>query len=161
MNEKFIVLLRHGIAEPHGSRTDDDARELTRAGHRRMKEIAKGLHEIFPKAESIHSSPLIRCKQTAEWVAKAYGRQLEVSLTDALRPDAGPDAGRAFIEQLGERRAICVGHEPGLSELMLAITGLHATGPVELKKGGCYGIRIAEDGAAQLKWMLPPRALRT
>ena len=158
MSEKFIVLLRHGIAEPHGSRADDDARELTDTGRRRMKEIAEGLRAIFPKAETIHSSPLIRCTQTAEYVAKAYGWKLEVRLTEALRP--GGEAG-AFIEQLSERRAICVGHEPGLSELMLAITRMHADRAIELKKGGCYGIRIAEDGAAQLEWMLPPRALRT
>jgi len=160
MNDKFVVLLRHGIAEPHGSRADDDARELTETGHRRMKQIARRLAENFPKAAAIYSSPLIRATQTAHWVAKAYDGRLEVKLAPALVPTAETAEARAFLESLGEARVICVGHESNLSELMLALTSMRADGGIELKKGGCYGVRIAENGAAQLEWMLPPRVLR-
>ena len=159
-NEKFIVLLRHGIAEPHGARADDDARVLTETGHRRMKQIGRGLARVFPKAEVIYASPLIRCVETAEWVEKGYGGSIVVKTYDALKPEGSADDFLALIRESANRRFICVGHESNLSKAMLALTKMHADGPVELKKGGCYGIRLFGDGSARLEWMLPPRALR-
>jgi phosphohistidine phosphatase len=158
--EKFIVLLRHGIAEPHGAREDDDARILTKTGNRRMKQIGRGLAKIFPKAEVIYSSPLIRCVETAEWVEKAYGSSALMKTTDALKPEATIDEFRALLAGIKARSFICVGHEPHLSTTMLAITGLQSDSAIELKKGGCYGLRIDTDGTAHLDWMLPPRATR-
>ncbi|HEX9459810.1 MAG TPA: phosphoglycerate mutase family protein [Thermoanaerobaculia bacterium] len=159
-NEKFIVLLRHGIAEPHGARTDDDARVLTETGNRRMKQIGRGLAKRFPKAEVIYSSPLIRCVETAEWVEKGYGSSIVVKTYDALKPGAGADDFRALINSSESRRIIFVGHESDLSTAMLALTKMSADGPIELKKGGCYGLRVFDDGTACLEWMLPPRVLR-
>ena len=158
--EKFIVLLRHGIAEPHGAREDDDARILTKTGNRRMKQIGRGLAKFFPRAEAIYSSPLIRCVETAEWVEKAYGSAVHVKTTDALKPSADPEAFRALVKKIKARHIIFVGHEPNLSTTMLAMTGLQADSAIELKKGGCYGLRVAADGSAHLEWMLPPRVLR-
>jgi len=159
-NEKFIVLLRHGIAEPHGARADDDARILTETGNRRMKQIGRGLEKRFPKAELIYSSPLIRCVETAEWVEKAYGSSITFKTSEALKPDATIDDFHALIDGSEARRIICVGHEPNLSKAMLAVTKMSSDGAIELKKGGCYGIRLFAGGAAQLEWMLPPRVLR-
>ncbi len=157
--EKFVVLLRHGIAEPHGARADDDARILTGTGNRRMKQIGRGLENRFPKAEVIYSSPLIRCVETAEWVEKAY-ESITFRTSDALKPDATVDDFRALVDSSAERRIICVGHEPNLSKTMLAVTKMSSDGEIELKKGGCYGIRLFNNGTAQLEWMLPPRVLR-
>jgi phosphohistidine phosphatase len=158
--EKFIVLLRHGIAEPHGARADDDARILTETGNRRMKQIGRGLAKRFPKAEVIYSSPLIRCIETAEWVEKGYGSSIAVKTYDALKPGAGVEVFRALIKDSEARRIICVGHEPNLSAAMLAITKMSSDGEIELKKGGCYGVCLFEDGSGRLEWMLPPRILR-
>ncbi len=158
--EKFIVLLRHGIAESHGARTDDDARVLTETGNRRMKQIGRGLAKRFPKAEVIYSSPLIRCVETAEWVEKGYRSSIVVKTLEALRPDADFAEFRTLIGSSEARRIICVGHESNLSTAMLALTKMTADGPIELKKGGCYGLRMFDDGSACLEWMLPPRVLR-
>jgi len=158
--EKFLVLLRHGIAEPHGARADDDARILTETGNRRMKQIGRGLAKRFPKAEAIYSSPLIRCVETSEWVEKGYGSSILVKTYDALKPDGSIDDVRALITGSQARRIICVGHEPNLSTTMLAMTKMRTDGTIELKKGGCYGVRLLADGSARLEWMLPPRALR-
>lgn len=158
--EKFIVLLRHGIAEPHGAREDDDARILTKTGNRRMKQIGRGLAKYFPKAEAIYSSPLIRCIETAEWVEKAYGSAVHMKTADALRPSADVEAFRALLKKIKAHHIIFAGHEPNLSTTMLAMTGLQSDGAIELKKGGCYGLRLASGGDAHLEWMLPPRVLR-
>jgi phosphohistidine phosphatase len=154
---KFVVLLRHGIAEPKGSEPDE-TRALTDEGHKRMKQIGRGLHLIFPKAEAIISSPLTRAVETAAWVAKAF--ELATTTSDALRPEADPEAMRKLIDEVSAGRFILVGHEPSLTAGMLHLTKMQSEGPLELKKGGCYGLRFDDGGEAQLEWMLPPRVLR-
>jgi phosphohistidine phosphatase SixA len=158
--ERFVVLLRHGIAEdPVEGRTDEE-RALTSEGHARMKQIAKGLELAFPKALAIYSSPLLRATQTALWVSKGYRSRVKVNTVEALRPGASTAEFRDFINGLEERRAIIVGHEPNLSTNMMALIGLQSHRSVELQKGGCYGVRLRGDGTAVLEWLLSPRILR-
>jgi phosphohistidine phosphatase SixA len=158
--ERFVILLRHGIAEPHGTRAVDEARELTSTGHRRMKQISRGLAALFPKPQQLFSSPLIRCLQTAAWVADGYRGRVEVCPTPALRPGASAEELRQLFAATDSRRIICVGHEPTLTHAMLDLTGTRSEGSLELKKGGCYGGRLTSAGEGVLEWMLPPGVLR-
>ncbi len=153
---RFLVLLRHGLAEEPSPAKSDAERTLTNEGHARMKEIARGLAEVFPKAEVVYSSPLIRAVQTALWVGKGYRSPIKVLTTDTLRPEATEADFRSFLDQLSNRRIVLVGHEPSLTRLARQITGV--SGRVDLKKGGCYGIRL--DGSGVLEWLLTPRVLR-
>jgi phosphohistidine phosphatase len=157
--ERFIVLLRHGIAEEASAEKKDEDRGLTSEGHARMKEIARGLERVLPKAQAIYTSPLLRAVQTALWVSKGYKSRVTINTTDALAPGASPKDFRAFIESIAERRVIIVGHEPNLTRSMAALTGVEDA-KLELKKGGCYGVRLLSDGTATLEWLLPPRVLR-
>lgn len=156
--ERFIVLLRHGIAEDQVPGKRDEERALTPEGHARMKQIARGIESILPKVQAIYSSPLLRTVQTSLWVAKAYRSRVNVTTKDALAPDAKTRDFLAFVNAIEERRAIVVGHEPTLSAWLQVLTG--STVPMELKKGGCYGVRLFPDGRAVLEWLLPPRILR-
>lgn len=156
--ERFIVLLRHGIAEPHEPPKPDTERSLTKEGHERMKEIGRGLAQLFPKADAIYTSPLVRAVQTALWVAKGYGERITVRTTNSLVPGASAAELRELLGQTGDRWIILVGHEPNLSSSCAGLTGL--SGRIELKKGGCYGVRIGEDGGAELEWILTPKVLR-
>ncbi len=155
--ERFIVLLRHGIAEEPTTEKKDEDRGLTSEGHARMKEIARGLARALPKALAIYSSPLLRAVQTSLWVSKGYSSNAAVNTTDALAPGATKRQFLALIKSIGESRAILVGHEPGLSESVRTLVGFDVP---DLKKGGCYGVRLLPDGTAELEWMLPPRILR-
>lgn len=155
--ERFVILMRHGLAEELTSENTDAERELTEEGGRKMKKLAKGLYKLFPKAEVIVSSPLRRAVQTAEWVSKAYG-DMPVEITDALAPESNETRFRELLDRVTARRAIFVGHEPMLSIFMLTLAAM--AGEIELAKGGCYGVRIQPDGSARLEWMLPPRAMK-
>jgi phosphohistidine phosphatase SixA len=99
---------------------------------------------------------LLRCTQTAEVISKAYGK-VTTTATDALRPEARPSEFSKLLRVTPGKRVICVGHEPALTALMRDLTKIE--GEFELKKGGCYGIRVLESGA-RLEWILPPRVLR-
>ncbi|HET8774753.1 MAG TPA: phosphoglycerate mutase family protein [Thermoanaerobaculia bacterium] len=155
--ERFIVLLRHGIAEDAGPDKKDEDRGLTAEGHKRMKEIARGLQNALPKATAIYSSPLLRAVQTALWVSKGYRSRANVTTTDALVPSGTAKQFLALVKSIQERRAVIIGHEPVLTAGLHALTGVEG---VELKKGGCYGVRLRPDGTASLEWVLPPRLLR-
>ncbi len=154
--DRFLVLLRHGIAEEPSAGKADEDRSLTAEGHARMKQIAKGLERAFPKAQGIYSSPLLRAVQTALWVSKGYRSRIKVNTTDMLIPGASPKGLLEFLQTIPERRAILVGHEPNLSENLMELTATAG----QLKKGGCYGIRLRADGTAVLEWLLSPRILR-
>jgi phosphohistidine phosphatase len=157
--ERFIVLLRHGIAEDASAEKKDEDRGLTREGHARMKEIARGLERVLPKAQAIYTSPLLRAVQTALWVSKGYKSRVTINTTDALAPGASAKELRAFLDSIAERRVVVVGHEPTLTRALGALTGVDVP-RLELKKGGCYGVRVLGDGSATLEWLLPPRVLR-
>src|SRR5688500_14183635 len=155
--ERFIVLLRHGIAEDATPDKKDEDRGLTAEGHARMKQIARGLGAVLPKAQAIYSSPLLRAVQTALWVSKGYRSRANVNTVDALKPDASKKECLALLKSIEERRVILVGHEPSLTKHVRALVGVNVP---ELKKGGCYCVRIDPDGNAALEWMLTPRILR-
>lgn len=157
--DRFIILLRHGVAEPRLEGLPDEARRLSKAGANRMREIGWGMAKLFPRARVICTSPLTRAVQTGARLAKGYGGKVKVRTLEALAP--GQDA-MAFLEALDampERHAIFVGHEPGLTQLLGELCSLDTTG-LSLKKGGCYGLRIQASGHTQLEWMLSPKVLR-
>lgn len=159
--DRFLVLLRHGLAEDRIADKADEDRSLTPEGHARMKQIARGLERAFPKAQAIYSSPLLRAVQTALWVSKGYRSRVKVSTIDALIPGSSTSDLRAVIETLEQRRVILVGHEPNITENLLDLVGLGGSAhQLELKKGGCYGVRLRMDGSAVLEWILSPRILR-
>jgi len=149
---KFLILLRHGIAEDKSPGMTDADRALTAEGRHKMKDIARALAEIFPDAEVIDSSPLVRALQTAEAVAAAY-RHLRVEQSDALKPAGTLPEVRALISGIDREFAILTGHEPNMTEIMMDLTGVR--GPLSLKKGGFYGVRM--EGTPTLEWMVPPR----
>lgn len=153
-HDRFLVLLRHGIAEPAGSKPDAE-RVLTPEGHAWMKQISRGLERAFPKALAIYASPYQRAVQTAIWVSKAYRGRIKTTTSDALLPEAPRDEVAEFIAGIPERRVIIVGHEPTLK----AIIGLDGPQPIELKTGGCFGLRVYPDGRKVLEWLLSPRIL--
>ena len=158
--DRFIVLLRHGIAEDKTPEKADEDRSLTSEGHARMKQIARGVERAFPKAQVIYSSPLLRAVQTALWVSKGYRSRIKVNTSDALIPGATPQEFIDFVNSLKERRVIIVGHEPNLTDNVMELIGAAGGQPVELKKGGCYGVRLRTDGSGLLEWLLSPRILR-
>jgi len=154
-----VILLRHGVAEPRDEKTHDDDRSLTADGHKKMKENARGLMQLYPDIDAIYSSPLLRALQTALWVSKAYGKKVKVGVTEVLRPDGDQrDVGR-FLEPHAGKLVMLVGHEPALTATMRHLAGLGGKGKLELRKGGCYVLRV-EEQATLLDAMLTPRILR-
>ena len=162
-----LLIIRHAIAEDREefakSGQPDEQRPLTRAGRRRMKEIAKGLRRAVRSIDHLATSPLVRAAQTAEIVSDTWGIG-GAEVIPALAPEASPEALAEWCAaHTGKDVVAVVGHEPHLSSVATWLLTGQGDSRIELKKGGACLIDLggeARAGAGTLLWLLPPRLTR-
>ena len=161
-----VFLVRHAIAhERNRTRWPDDAtRPLTAAGKEKFRKAAHGLVKWLPESAALLTSPYVRARETAVILAAAWRGPELVECAELAADRPVSDA----FELLGARKekaVVLVGHEPWLSGfLAAALAGKDARISIEFKKGGAACIEFAariEPGRAALRWMLPPRVLRS
>jgi phosphohistidine phosphatase len=157
-----LYLFRHGLAVPHGTpEIEDDDRQLTDEGERRVRQVARGLKRIKVKIVKIATSPLPRALRTAEIVAEALGDPDSVEAFDELRPGRDASAIRAWLATRAESRLMIVGHNPSLSDLLALLTTgdtLHAY--CELRKSGVAALTGDPRGLYQVDWIARPKLFR-
>jgi phosphohistidine phosphatase len=156
-----LILLRHGIALPHGTpgMLDDD-RPLTEEGEQRMVQIAEGLNRLKLRLDAIFTSPLIRARRTAEIAATALGLEKRLEVTDALRAGRSAPSIRSWVEARPEARMMIVGHDPNFSDLVGLLSGaIGNPSSFALKRGGMAAFRH-DSGVYHLEWLAPPRLFR-
>jgi phosphohistidine phosphatase len=156
-----LLLLRHGIAEDPGPATGhrDEPRALTPEGRERMRAQARGMARLGIVAEAVVTSPLVRCRQTAEIVAAALGTAARED--PRLRPGARLDQVEdVMIDHPGAEALLLCGHQPDLSVIVAELTG---GGRVEFRKGSLAVLdvdRPPRPGGGLLRALHPPAALR-
>lgn len=160
-----LYVMRHGIAVERGAPEcpDDGERPLTPDGRRKVRAAARGLRELGPAPELILTSPLARCRETAEIVAEVLARGTErVRESEALRPEAPLREALSEVRGLVQHEAaMVVGHEPGLGGLIsLLLCGDDSALDVSLKKAGVCVLELREEGPARLSGFLRPATLR-
>ena len=67
-----LYLIRHGIAEEHGTYEDDTQRPLTDEGRKKTKQVAKRLYDLGLRFDLLQTSPLVRAQQTADVFANVF-----------------------------------------------------------------------------------------
>lgn len=155
-----LFLLRHGVAEDAGPATGgrDEPRALTAAGALRMQAAARGIRALGIAPDAIFTSPLTRCRQTAEIVAAALGAipRDDERLRPGMRLNGVEDV---LAEHPGVRAPLLCGHQPDLSILVAELTG---AGSVDFRKGSLAVLELASrrPPAARLRALYPPAALR-
>jgi len=151
-----LWLLRHADAEPHGTRLDAE-RRLTERGEEQARAAGAALARMQAGFDSVLFSPKVRARQTAELAAGEWGAKERAKLEEHEPLSAGFSAGEALDVLAGvpaDGRVLIVGHEPDLSNVLAALTGVNA----DLKKGGLAIVRL--DGAAgELLLLMRPREL--
>ena len=158
-----LYLVRHAPAGSRGPEWPDDTlRPLTAEGRKSFQKVVKGLAAADVAIDVIFTSPLTRCRQTAEILSAGLPGKPRVQPIDALAPGAGP---AAVINELGGRvkkpRVALVGHEPDLGQLAAHLRGLKRA--PEFRKGGVARIDLTglpPNGPGLLAWFAPPRLLR-
>lgn len=167
-----LYLMRHAIAADLGvgGIINDADRPLTPEGRAKMKQGAAGLKELGLKFNIILTSPLLRCRQTAEAVAEVLELQHRVKIIESLAPGkafATGEGGHAeiFLE-LGAYqfdRALLVGHMPDLSELASYLMAGNRNLNIEFKKGSLCLVEVSSlppRGPGLLRWLMSPKQMR-
>jgi len=161
-----LYFIRHGIAidREDPSVACDEERRLTKDGVEKMEQSAKGLAQIVSGLNEIFTSPLIRAKQTAEIVAKAFKPKPSVTIISGMAPGMALETLEGCAEKHSPGTSLAfVGHEPDLSRMIsLLVTGGDRCG-FDMKKGAvaCVGVESQPGlGAGVLLWLLQPKHLR-
>lgn len=149
-----LWLLRHGEAEPHGTRPDAE-RRLTARGERQSTAAGRALGALGLDFSAVLTSPRVRAAETARLACE----QLDVdpAVHEPLSGGFDADDARALMAgQEADARVLLVGHEPDLSQIVHDLAG----GRIDLKKGGVAAVRL--DGArGELIAVLRPRELES
>lgn len=144
-----LWLLRHGEAEPHGSRPDPE-RRLTQRGEEQSRNAGAALVALDAHPMLAFTSPKVRARDTAALACAALG--IDPVVHDAV---VGLDAAEALalIEAVADgERVLLVGHEPDFSQVVHDLTGAR----IDMKKGGIAVVRL--DGSrGELAVLLRPR----
>ena len=154
-----IWLLRHAAAEDRAESGRDADRTLSEDGHRRAREVARGLAELEPGIELILTSPYERARQTAEPVARALRLNAKLRETQALEPSSDPEEILAEVRAEAAQVILLVGHEPHLGALLGRLVSGRAGLEIPMKKASLARLTWEGSGAALLRALLPARVV--
>ncbi|KOX98608.1 MULTISPECIES: phosphohistidine phosphatase SixA [Pseudomonas] len=126
-----LWVLRHGEAEPYGSRPDSE-RALTPHG---CEEVLRSAAELIGQPiTAIYASPYLRAQQTAQLVREALGFQPDIRTVEWLTPGFSP---QAVSEQLvSVDYALLVSHNPLVGNLLGYLQHGHVQQPEAVKTAG-------------------------
>jgi phosphohistidine phosphatase len=158
-----LYLIRHAVAAERGPKWPDDTmRPLTPDGAAKFRKVVAGIAGFGVEIDIIFTSPLVRCRQTADLLAGGLPGKPRVHAIDALAPGGGHAAVIAELTRVARRpRFAIVGHEPDLGHLAAKLLGLKR--PIEFRKGAVCRIDLdglPPGGLGELRWFAPPRMLR-
>jgi phosphohistidine phosphatase len=147
-----LWLLRHGEAEPHDARPDDE-RELTDRGRAQARAAGAALVALKVEVHLAFTSPKVRARDTALLACEALG----IEPVEHKPLAAGFDADEALTLMAAagvDQRVLVVGHEPDFSQVVDDLGG----GRIDMKKGGIAALRL--DGTrGELIVLLRPREI--
>ena len=160
---KTLFLLRHAKSSWKDESLPDFERPLNRRGKHAAERIGRYLKHEAIVPELVLSSPALRARETIERVAKAAKWTPEI-LFDQRIYEAGGLRLLDVVSQIENERktALLVGHNPGIQELLMLLTGESKKVPtaallkIELKSSKWS---TAADKRAKLAWLVKPRDL--
>ena len=121
---KSILVLRHTKSSRKDPDLTDHDRPLNKRGKRDAPRMGRLLKKENLVPDIIISSTAMRARATAEVVAKASGYKGDITFSRSLYA-AGPQAYIDALHDLSDDhvRALVIGHNPGLEELVEMLTG--------------------------------------
>src|ERR1700759_4613895 len=123
-----LMLLRHAKTEADAPTGRDQDRRLDERGHRDAAEIGSWIARHPPFPDFVQVSPAVRARQTWELAWEAMKERVAAPQVEFL-PDlyaADPAQMLAVIRTASvtdPKRLMVVGHNPGMHELALMLTG--------------------------------------
>ena len=158
----ILYFLRHASAGVHfPNPKKDEKRALDKEGIEQCGYIGRALAALQVQVDTIVTSPLKRCTQTASLVGNELGYEGKLQMDPGLRPEAGLADFRKLLDKYARQEAIMVvGHNPNLSQFLGSViseSGCEAS--LELKKGSVAKVEMRRTSGT-LQWCLTPKILR-
>ncbi len=158
-----LFIMRHALAgDPDPIRWSDDAlRPLTAEGETRFAAMVETLAKRDFSPTIIATSPLVRCRQTAEIVSKSLPLKPTVVELEALAPGADLTQILTWTCSLPDKSIAWVGHAPDVTLLTAAMIGDGSAG-IRFKKGAVACIRFEDlihRGRGELLWLATAKLL--
>jgi phosphohistidine phosphatase len=147
-----LWFLRHGEAEPHDARPDEQ-RRLTPRGEQQSRAAGRALVALELTFQLVVTSPRVRALDTARLACEALGGEpvAHAALSGGFDAD---DVRELTLATGPDKRLLLVGHNPDFEQVVYDLTG--AT--IDLKKGGIAAVRT--DGrSGMLIALLRPREI--
>jgi phosphohistidine phosphatase len=159
----ILYIVRHAVASDRDEKRwpDDAERPLTKEGRKRFKRLLKALNEDEFNPGVVATSPLVRCRETAELVAKHSTGEPRIQCVEALAPGSDLSALLHWTSLQEQQKVAWVGHSPDVEHLAGALTG-GTESSVRFAKGAIAAIQFEDQvsrGAGQLLWLATAKSL--
>lgn len=116
----YIILVRHGEAEPETDKVSNRSRRLTDKGRRQVKKSAELLKKLLGnQLLTVWASPYRRTRETAEVLVSELAGAEGVQVTDKLIQTSWALTSSQLIRE--GRPLILVSHQPILQSYLLSI----------------------------------------
>jgi phosphohistidine phosphatase len=159
-----LYIIRHGLAGEHGDPRypDDRMRPLTDEGRKRFADTMKHLAGLGFGPDVVATSPLVRCRQTAEIVVDRVHGKPKLTELAALEPGSDLDTLVDWSNGQGAEEIAWVGHAPDVSDLAAALLSPRGETAIRFAKGAIACIAFDGDvarGAGELQWLVTAKVL--
>jgi len=153
----ILYLIRHAWAAERDNERypNDDLRPLTSDGKKRFAKMLDRLSDVKIRPTWIATSPLVRCRQTADILAKSLSKPVEIIELVSLRPESDLGEVLAWTAQHKDEEIAWVCHAPAVSDFAAALIG-DGSAAIRFSKGSIAAIRFdqaVERNAGELAWL--------
>ncbi len=160
-----LYVIRHAWAGTAGEPgwSSDSERPVTSAGRNRFRRVVELLTNRGFAPELVLTSPLVRCRQTAEIVAEAVARRPEVIEREELMPGSDLDLLLAWTERKAcyHGQIAWVGHAPDVGLITAQLIGGRRAW-IRFAKGAVAAVRfdhLPHAGEGELRWLVTAKLL--
>ncbi|MEJ7798032.1 MAG: histidine phosphatase family protein [Solirubrobacteraceae bacterium] len=131
-----LWFLRHGEAEPHGERPDEQ-RRLTERGETQSRAAGRALAMLELTFQLVVTSPRVRSLDTARLACEEL--RCDPLEHEALSSGFGVGDVAELVHIAGpDKRLLLVGHNPDFEQVVHDLSGSR----IDLKKGGIAAVRL-------------------
>ncbi|HEX7296895.1 MAG TPA: histidine phosphatase family protein [Pyrinomonadaceae bacterium] len=160
---RTLYLLRHAKSSWKETNLADFDRPLSGRGRRATDTVGSFLKDEQITLDLVVSSPAVRARQTIELVLRAAKMKPELRFDERIYEATAARLLEVVSQLENDHKAVLlVGHNPGMQELLLLLTGQNEEYPTAaLTKISFKNLKWAEVGnkKGNLEWIVKPKEL--
>ena len=159
----LLYIVRHAWAEERDPLrySDDSLRPLTKEGRARFVAVAKKLAQRGVAPDLIATSPYLRCRQTAEILAKRMSPEVAIVESEFLAPGGSLPKLLEWTSRQEKKSVAWVGHAPDVEQCVARLIG-RGRSQIRMPKGSAAAIEFSEQpavGKGVLRWLVTAKML--